>query len=149
MHTVQRYVTFSAISTTNTTNSQRGPSRVCVPIFSLKRPHLRGDCRSIFRLAHCPLSTIHHRTRHRTRHTTFVTFGIPDDITMDGGPEFTAITAKKFFSGWGVPSLIPIEIRGVKTVKRALAGNTPANGNLDCDSFQRAMVAYKYTRSNH
>jgi len=33
----------------------------------------------------------------------------------------------------------------VKTEKRALAGNTPANGNLDCDKFQRAMLTYRNT----
>ena len=83
--------------------------------------------------------------------TTFVTFG---DITTDGGPEFTATTTKKFFSDWGVHHRLcsvanphsnsRAEI-GVKTVKRALAGNTPANGDLDCDSFQRAMLAYRNT----
>ena len=82
--------------------------------------------------------------------TTFVTFGIPDDITTDGGPEFTAQPR----SDWGVHHRLcsvanphsnsRAEI-GVKTVKRALAGNTPANGDLDCDSFQRAMLAYRNT----
>ncbi len=33
----------------------------------------------------------------------------------------------------------------VKTVKRALAGNTPDNGDLNCDSFQRAMLTYRNT----
>lgn len=89
-----------------------------------------------------------------TLRTTFVTFGIPDDITTDGGLEFTATTTKKFFSDWGVHHRLcsvanphsnsRAEI-GVKTVKRALEGNTPANGNLDCDSFQRAMLAYRNT----
>ncbi len=84
--------------------------------------------------------------------TTFVTFG---DITTDGGPEFTATTTKKFFSDWGVHHRLcsvanphsnsRAELR-VKTVKRALAGNTPANGDLDCDSFQRVQ---EYARSNH
>ena len=34
---------------------------------------------------------------------------------------------------------------GVKTIKRALAGNTPDNGELDCDSFQRAILTYRNT----
>ena len=85
---------------------------------------------------------------------TFVTFGIPDDITTDGGPEFTATTTKKFLSDWGIHHRLcsvanphsnsRTEI-GVKTMKRALADNTPANGNLDCDKFQRTMLAYRNT----
>lgn len=86
--------------------------------------------------------------------STFVTFGIPDDITTDGGPEFTASTTRKFLADWGVHHRISsvanphsnarAEI-GVKTVKRALAGNTPENGNLDTDAFQRAMLTYRNT----
>ncbi len=34
---------------------------------------------------------------------------------------------------------------GVKTVKRALAGNTPDNGDLNTDAFQKAMLAYRNT----
>ena len=84
----------------------------------------------------------------------FVTFGIPDDLTSDGGPEFTSSVTKKFLADWGVHHRLcsvanphsnsRAEI-GVKTVKRALAGNTPDNGELDCDSFQRAMLTYRNT----
>ena len=84
----------------------------------------------------------------------FVTFGIPDDLTTDGGPEFTASTTKKFLVDWGVHHRLcsvayphgnsRAEI-GVKTIKRALAGNTPDNGELDCDSFQRAILTYRNT----
>ena len=59
------------------------------------------------------------------------------------GPEIRC--TKKFFSDWGIHHRLcsvanphsnsRAEI-GVKTVKRALADNTPANGNLDCDKFQ-------------
>jgi len=37
-----------------------------------------------------------------TLRKTFVIFGIPDDITTNGSPEFTATTTKKFFSDWGI-----------------------------------------------
>ena len=84
----------------------------------------------------------------------FVTFGIPDDITTDGGPEFTASVTKKFLAEWGVHHRLcsvayphgnsRAEI-GVKTVKRALASNTPDNGDLDTDRFQRAMLTYRNT----
>ena len=32
----------------------------------------------------------------------FVTFGFPEDITTDGGPEFTASVTRKFLADWGV-----------------------------------------------
>lgn len=82
----------------------------------------------------------------------FVTFGIPEDITTDGGPEFTASSTKRFLLDWGVHHRIcsvafphsnsRAEI-GVKTVKRALADHIPADGSLDTDGFQRAMLAYR------
>lgn len=33
---------------------------------------------------------------------TFVTFGIPDELATDGGPEFTATTTRQFLKDWGV-----------------------------------------------
>ena len=32
----------------------------------------------------------------------FVTFGIPDELASDGGPEFTAVATRQFLSDWGV-----------------------------------------------
>ena len=84
----------------------------------------------------------------------FVTFGIPEDITTDGGPEFTASVTRKFLADWGVhhrtstvsnPHANCRAEIGVKTIKRALAGNTPDNGDLNTDSFQKATLAYRNT----
>ena len=33
---------------------------------------------------------------------TFVTFGIPDELASDGGPEFTATATRQFLQDWGV-----------------------------------------------
>lgn len=33
---------------------------------------------------------------------TFVTFGIPDELARDGGPEFTATATRQFLKDWGV-----------------------------------------------
>ena len=33
---------------------------------------------------------------------TFVTFGIPDELSSDGGPEFTATATREFLKTWGV-----------------------------------------------
>ena len=86
--------------------------------------------------------------------STFVTFGIADELSSDGGPEFTALETRKFLTEWGVHHRLSsvalphsngrAEI-GVKTVKRLIVDNTGADGDLDVDSFQKAMLIYRNT----
>ena len=85
---------------------------------------------------------------------TFVTYGISDELTSDGGPEYVAKNTEDFLKSWGVRHRISsvafphsncrAEI-AVKTVKRMIIGNTGPNGELDTDAFQRAMLTYRNT----
>ena len=82
---------------------------------------------------------------------TFVTFGIPEEITSDGGPQFTAGATQSFLDAWKVhhrktsvanPHANSRAEIGVKAVKRLLMDNIGPSGTLDTDKFQRAMLIY-------
>ena len=82
---------------------------------------------------------------------TFATFGIPDTITTDGGPEFAAHQTRELLQAWGVhhrtsaaynPHANNRAETAVKTVKRMIAGNTGPGGSLHSPFF-KALLVYR------
>ena len=90
----------------------------------------------------------------RSLRRVFVTFGIAEELSSDGGTEFTASQTKVFLKAWRVnhrfssvafPHSNNRAEVGVKSVKRLLLDNTDAGGSLNTDAFQRAMLQYRNT----
>ena len=83
-----------------------------------------------------------------------ITFGVPTEISSDGGPEFKAGETKSFFEKWGIrhrlssvsfPSSNGRAELAVKTAKRLLMDNISPNGSLDNDGMVRALLVYRNT----
>lgn len=82
----------------------------------------------------------------------FITFGIPEELTSDGGPQFTAEETQEFLKSWGVhhrrssvgnPHANARAEIAVKSVKRMLMANTSPTGSLDVDAFQKAILIFR------
>ena len=86
--------------------------------------------------------------------TFFATFGVPEELSSDGGPQFIATHTQNFLRAWGIKHRVSsvsfpqsngrAEV-AVKTAKRLLMSNTGPTGNLDNDSFLRAMLQLRNT----
>ena len=84
----------------------------------------------------------------------FATFGVPEELSSDGGPEFVAKATEDFLHLWGVrhrlSSVSFPQSNGraevaVKTAKRLLMSNTSPTGSLDHDGFLRAILQLRNT----
>ena len=84
----------------------------------------------------------------------FSTFGVPEELSSDGGPEFSSSQTGNFLSKWGIrhrkSSAYHPQSNGraevaVKSVKRLLRSNISPSGSLDNDKFVRALLQLRNT----
>ena len=84
----------------------------------------------------------------------FSTFGVPSEISSDGGPEYKADEFEIFLKKWGVrhressayfPTSNGRAEVGVKTTKRLLQNNIRSDGSLDTDEVVRALLQLRNT----
>lgn len=86
--------------------------------------------------------------------TFFATFGVPEELSSDGGPEFMSSITERFLRTWNVKHRVSsvsfpqsngrAEV-AVKAAKRLLMSNTGPTGSLDQDRFLRAMLQLRNT----
>ena len=84
----------------------------------------------------------------------FVTFGVPDDLSSDGGPEFSAMETKDFLNRWGVKHTLSsayfpqsngrAEV-AVRITKRLLEDNINPDGGINNDNVVRALLQLRNT----
>ena len=76
-------------------------------------------------------------------HRASVTYGTPEELASDGGPEFTSTETRAFLYRWGVHHRLSSVAFphsncrakiGVKTMKRLITDNTGPKGELDTDA---------------
>ena len=85
----------------------------------------------------------------------FSSFGVPEEISSDGGPPFNSSSYDDFLQRWGVwkrqssahyPQSNGRAEVAVKTAKRILEGNiNPVTGQLDTEAAARALLTYRNT----
>ena len=86
--------------------------------------------------------------------TYFSTFGVPDELSTDGGPEFSAKETAVLLERWGIrhrlssayhPSSNGRAEVAVKSMKRLLTSKTDNNGGLDTEAVAAGLLQYRNT----
>ena len=76
-----------------------------------------------------------------------MTYGIPDKLSSDGGPEFAAHTTRSFLSEWSVHHRLSYVAEAqswsIKTIKQIITNSVGPGGNLNRNIFQKAILQYQ------
>ena len=100
-----------------------------------------------------PTNTFRHVRKSLLR--WFATYGVPENISSDGGPPFNSNDFASFLRAWDVqwrlssahyPQSNGRAEAAVKSAKRILLGNiNPVTGELDTDAAARALLSHRNT----
>ena len=80
------------------------------------------------------------------------TYGVMEELSSDGGPQFVSAEFRQFCELWGIRQRVSSAYfphsnswaeLGVKTVKRMLRENLGADGALDLAEVCRALLEYR------
>ena len=117
--------------------------KVCMDYYQLKGSHYitqadrYSGCFSVAKVKSTSFSELEGILR-----DWFVWHGVPDSITMDGGPPCNGEDSKRFCNKWkiyhrlssaGYPQINGRAEMDVKTAKRLLENNTDSEGSLNTD----------------
>jgi len=87
----------------------------------------------------------------KTLRHTFATYGIPDELSLEGGPEFVSHRTREFLHQWGVYQRLSSVVFphsncrpevGVKPIKRLITGNVGKDGAININAFQALILQY-------
>ena len=84
----------------------------------------------------------------------FATFGVPEQLSSDGGPPFESSDFKTFLASWNITHRLSSAYfaqsngraeSAVKTMKRILTSNITQSGSLDTRSVTKALFLHRNT----
>ena len=84
----------------------------------------------------------------------FATFGVPRELSSDGGPEFIAGETQDFLRRWGVNHRLSSAYNphsngraevAVKSMKCLIQDNVKPDGQIDSESYVRAILQFRNT----
>jgi hypothetical protein len=84
----------------------------------------------------------------------FINFGVPEELSCDGGPQYESMELNNFLKTCGVEKRLSSAYypqsngraeAAVKTMKRILTTNIPPSGSLDTDEVAKALLLHRNT----
>ncbi|CAB4033368.1 Transposon Ty3-I Gag-Pol poly [Paramuricea clavata] len=97
---------------------------------------------------------VNHWTLQHIFRNLFIAYGVSEELSTDGGPQFTAEAFQQFLKLWGVNHRLSsasypqsngrAEV-AVKAAKRIIHNNRSSDGGLNTDTAARAILQYRNT----
>ena len=130
---------------------------ICADYFEIKGNHYLAVVdrfSSWMMIYHFPPAKLNHQSLIDTCQEILTTYGTPEEISSDGGPQFIAHQFQEFLHQWGVqhrlssgeyPQSNGRAELGVKSPKHIIYDQVAPNGSLNNDAAARAILQYHNT----